>query len=126
MQINKNSWHYKIWESTFDRYDPAPSGTDLCRYCHRVFWRLTLWAFLITVGLFAAGMICYGLLYKGLYQNTLFTLIALAVLGAIGGVVYLYIRWLNGGKELSEPTSLAGKYLVASKQKVCPMVDFKE
>lgn len=126
MQINKNSWHYKVWASTFDTYNPAPESTDLCRYCHRIFWRLALYMTLIAMTIFSVGMLAYGIFYKGLYQNTMATLILTAIIGVVVGSLYLYNRWLNGNKYATEPKTLIGKYAHASKQKVCPLVQFKE
>ncbi len=127
MKINKDSWHYKVWASSFDQYDGAPENTDLCRYCHRIFWRLALGTFFAVGILFCLSMLGYTIFYKGLFQNTTPTLIIAAVIGVVVGAVYLYTRWLNGSKlQPEEPTTLVGKYLSASKQKVCPLVDFED
>lgn len=125
MKLNKHSWHYKMWASTFER-GMVPYSTDLCRYCHRVFWRLVLWAFLGTVIaalLFACG---YGLIYKGLICNTLLTLEVGGILAGAISVVCLYLWWLNKDRSYSEPRTLVGKFARASKQKVCPLVEFAD
>lgn len=125
MKLNKNSWHYKVWRDTFRSYDGAPDNTDLCRYCHRIFWRLLLWAFLLfgTLGCLVALIV---LLIQGLIYHTAAVIISIMIV--VGFIITLafYDRWLNGKKEPAEPRTLIGKYARASKQKVCPLVEFED
>lgn len=125
MQINKNSWHYKLWAKTYD-YRDEPSSTDLCRYCHRVFWRLMVYLLLAVMSIYVIGMIGYFVFYQGLFHHTLLTLGIGAVIAVGITALVLYNRWLDGNKTKAEPATLVGQYLSASKQKVCPLVEFKE
>jgi hypothetical protein len=39
MTINKNTWHYKLWEFSNELTTGyIPESTNLCSYFHRVFW----------------------------------------------------------------------------------------
>jgi hypothetical protein len=124
MKINKDSWHYKMWDDSFGRYDNKPSSTDLCRYCHRIFWQLVLRLFLALMICMMLWMLGWGFCYQGLILHTVPTLIISGVIVAIIAVVVLYARWLNRGRSYHEPKTLVGKYARAAKQGVCPMVEF--
>lgn len=126
MQLNKNSWHYKVWSGSFDRYQGVPTSTDLCRYCHRIFWRLVLWTALASMLLWFAGTFLWLLIYKGLVLNTLITLEILGGVAVFVGLVALYTMWISGSRVKSQPKTLVGKWAQATKQGVCPMVEFTE
>ncbi len=123
MQFKTNSWHYKLWVRSFSISYP-PQTTDLCRYCHRVFWQLFWWGFMGLWALLAVSVLGYALFYMALWQHTRATLIGAGAMAAVIGILYLYARWLVGKKK--EPTTLAGKWVQARKEKVCPMVSFSD
>lgn len=125
MKINKDSWHYKMSRSSFGSYESRPNETDLCRYCHRVFWALFLRVLMIVM--FSAVLIglLYGVIWIGLIHNTLLTLSILGGAIALGTPVYFYLRWFEGSVP-SEPKTLVGKYVQASKDKVCPLIEFED
>ena len=129
MKINKDSWHYKLWRSSFAYDERRPGSTDLCRYCHRVFWQVVLRAMFVTIGLVAVGMVLmvlWMLITKALIPHPLTTLgIAAGIAAAITAIV-LYVKWLNRSRSYREPQTLIGKYARASKQKVCPLVEFDD
>lgn len=124
MTLNTNSWHYKLWCGSFSSYEHRPTSTDLCRYCHRVFWQLVAYGFMIgAIGLCVFAL-TYGLGYKLLWQHPVPTLIVGAIAGTIILLVVLYNRWLHGSPSYTQPKTLAGKYARAAKQGVCPLVTF--
>jgi hypothetical protein len=125
MKLNTNSWHYKMWYDSFDYHETIPKNTDLCRYCHRVFWRLMVYAFLYLSIAALAFLLVYGAIYQGLWRHTKDTLIFAGVLTAIGIPIVLYVRWFHGERfEPDEPKTLLGKYARAVKQGICPLVEF--
>lgn len=129
MKLNKNSWHYKVWAKTFDSYAGPPTSTDLCRYCHRVFWQLVGYAIMGCMLLaVAAGclMIVYLLIWKALIPHVGITLLIIGGVAAAIVVLAIYISWLNGKRLDSEPKTLVGQYLRANKEKVCPLVEFDD
>lgn len=122
MKFRTNSWHYKLWEESFKVGERPPETTDLCRYCHRVFW-MVMW---IAIFAFFALTILVGLawiiFYAGLYQHTVGTLEVLAGVAVLIGGMWLYNRWLYGKQR--EPKTLVGQWVAARKSKVCPVVEF--
>jgi membrane protein implicated in regulation of membrane protease activity len=126
VKINKDSWHYKLWRKSFTFGERVPEDTDLCRYCHKVFWQLVAYAALasmvvVLIGLVIALLVMIGRaawLHAGLALE-----ITLGSAAAIAAVVF-YVRWLNRGRSYREPKTLVGKYAAATKQRVCPLVEF--
>lgn len=127
MKINTETWHYKLWRKSFSHGEYIPDETDLCRYCHRVFWQVIGYAAFacMILALIGCALALLGMfVYKGLYQNTAVTLEVTAAIAVAVTLVVLYVRWLNRGKSYRRPQTLIGKYALASKQKVCPLVKF--
>ncbi len=127
MKINKQSWHYKLWRKSFSDKLDIPDDTDLCRYCHRVFWQVIGYAalagmVLVTVG--AALGLLFLIAYHGFWLHTGTALKVIAIGAAVIGLIVLYVRWLKGNRYKRTPKTLVGKYAQASKQKVCPLVEF--
>lgn len=125
MKLKVNSWHYRMWEDSYGPHQRTPDTTDLCRYCHRVFWQLMARLVIAFILVALAGGVVFGLGYKCLYQHPLGTLEVLGIMTAIAAAIVFYTRWLDS-KRASEPTSLLGKWMQARKQKVCPVVEFDE
>jgi hypothetical protein len=129
MKLNKNSWHYKLWRKSFTFDERAPEETDLCRYCHKVFWQLVSYAALASMVVTLVIMCLWGLylfIVKGLGQHTLLTLEIVAGIAATVTALVLYVRWLTRGRSYREPKTLVGKFAHASKQRVCPLVEFTD
>lgn len=126
MQLKKYSWHYKMWTNSFSTFEKQPEQTDLCRYCHRIFWQLLLRGLLCLCLLGILWMLGYALIYRGLILNTLITLEILAGIAAVVTMVVLYVKWLDGRNNYKEPKTLVGKYAYAAKRGVCPLVDFTD
>lgn len=126
MKLNRNSWHYKLWAGTFEDRSYVPRDTDLCRYCHKVFWAVVLRAFMFGALAVAVVMGAYLLFYKGLYLHPLTFLEVTAIIASVIGAIVLYVRWINGRRSYQEPKTLVGKYARAAKQGVCPLVEFTD
>lgn len=126
MQLNKKSWHYKMWDSTFTDYETKPKSTDLCRYCHRVFWKLVLITLVVSLMLTCVGILGYSIIYLGLILHTVPTLISIGSCAITGALIYLYVKWLDSRNNYREPTTLVGKYAKAVKRGVCPLVEFTD
>lgn len=130
MKINKDSWHYKVWRKSFQYKSNIPEETDLCRYCHKVFWALVGYAALVSLlcvsvgGLAAVVFYVYG--YKGLWLHTLPTVLGTLAVATVILAIVFYNRWLNRGRSYSEPKTLVGQYARATKQRVCPLVEFED
>lgn len=130
MKLNTNSWHYKLWDNSFGN-DYRPKSTDLCHYCHRVFWQIVYYAMLgsmiaaiVVFGLYA---VTYFLIYQAFCLHTKITLIAAGALIVVFTMVVSYAYWFSSDTRLkAEPNTLLGKWLSAKKQKVCPLVEFDE
>jgi hypothetical protein len=62
MKIDRNSWHYKLWENWHNRHNPycLPDSTTLCTY----FWEVVAATagFVISKGLLAFALTVYALL----------------------------------------------------------------
>jgi membrane protein implicated in regulation of membrane protease activity len=126
MKLKTNSWHYKVWASTFNSLEPPPSSIDLCRYCHRIFWCVAIFTLLAVLTAACVGVLLWTFIYQGLVLHTVPTLIIIGVIAVIVGVVALYGRWLYGERKHAEPPkTLVGKYAHAVKQGVCPLVEFE-
>lgn len=130
MKIDKNTWHYKLWRKSFILSRDVPDETDLCRYCHKVFWQLMGIAAMAGMFVMAIGCVL-GLvgifLYRGLWLNTEITLRVIGVIAPIVLLVYLYHRWLNGKRRpSSNNTGLVKSWMTARKQSVCPLVEFSD
>jgi hypothetical protein len=122
MILNKDSWHYKLWASTFDSYE-RPSNTDLCRYCHRIFWRLVSYV-VVAFGLAFVLGCCFYIIYKGFICHPVISLITIGFSGLTVTAICRYNRWLTRDRNHSEPQTLIGQWAHAAKQGVCPMVEF--
>lgn len=126
MKINKNSWHYRFWRKSFDYPSEAPLTIDLCRYCHRIFWRLIGISFLVAGTAYVALVLLYLLLYMGLWRNTGVALSCIGAIGLVIGAIQLYSRWLNIPVKPVESQGLVTNWLSARKQQVCPVIEFSD
>lgn len=122
MILKTDSWHYKLWEGSFGFDKKPPPSTDLCRYCHRVFWQIVARiVFVCMVGITLA-VIGYGVIYEGFILHTKITFAATGVIVLLVTSVGAYFYWLNHKGD--EPKTLVGKWVAARKQRVCPVVEF--
>jgi hypothetical protein len=130
MNINANSWHYKVYADFVGNKNMElsfNSNPSLCAY----FWGviLGLLSRLIVALIVLFVIICLGfaiyqigfLIYSYPYRSLQLLLIAIAVSILIVGIYRLSFRasdaWDNSD-------SLLTKYLRAKKEKVCPLVTF--
>lgn len=123
MKINKNTWHYKLWKKSFLE-GAEPAETDLCRYCHKVFWQVLG---IVVFGAMILGGIAWLLFlffYQGLWLHPLTTLIVVAAIAAIVTVVACYNRWMNAPVRPTKERGLVGSWVSARKRSVCPLVQF--
>lgn len=133
MKINKDSWHYKLWVKSFGyrpHYD-IPKDTDLCRYCHKVFWQLVSIGMLASMLLIFAGgilLLTALLLYKGVWLNPMIALKVVGIGGAIIVPIVLYNRWLNSNRKTKavKEQNLLVSWVAAKKENVCPLVEFTD
>lgn len=131
--INRNSWHYKLnagflndsaWR--MDRWERRHS--NFCSY-----WRATIIrvaALIILASLFLGLLFVLGAnLYLHPLEGLIFVAALVVSLGLIGGVI-LFLGWLEKRKENQEtsdkPESLFVQKYRTHKQKICPVVEFKE
>jgi hypothetical protein len=123
MIINKNSWHYKFWRSTFGSDIEKPDTTNLCSYCQRIFWHGLMWFSLASLILY---IVMYGYLYNGLYLHTVKTLIGTLIVVAIFTVIILIVGRHDffPKKYNDRPPSLFKQWLSAKKQRICPLIEF--
>lgn len=128
MKINTNSWHYKLWVKSYEDGNTwVPEHIDLCRYCHRVFWKMMSYVLGAALALGILGSIVYAI-----YCVAIHFLLVVELIGIILVVLVVlilpgfYIYWLNSRPNIynPEPKTLVGKWLQARKQRVCPMVEF--
>jgi len=124
MKLNRNSWHYKMWENSFE--DFVPHTTDLCRYCHRIFWQLMFYVLMGLIALTMLYLACYCLIYRCLILHPLATLIFVGVVATLLAAITFYHRWLNRNRSYQEPKTLVGKWMRARKEQVCPLVEFTD
>lgn len=130
MKINKDTWHYNLWRKSFPYRENVPEETDLCRYCHKVFWQIMGIAAL--AGMILAGVGCllvlaFMLVYQGFWLHTLTTFKVIGVGIAVIVPIVLYVRWLNS-KSVRKVSNgnLVTHWVAAKKQSVCPLVEFSD
>lgn len=97
MKINKKSWHYAIWRSTYyiDIDDYPPNSTNLCQYVRRILM-LPIW-----------------------YLLKFYVWLMLV---CIDGITYI-INAVNG---TSTRNSFIKQWTSAKKQKACPLIEFTD
>lgn len=130
MKINKETWHYKLWKKSFHYREEIPEETDLCRYCHKVFWQLIGIGVLASMILTAIGcclVLLFMLAYQGFYLHTLTTLKVIGVGIVVVVPIVFYVRWLNNKNvRKASNSNLVSQFISAKKQSVCPLVEFSD
>jgi len=124
MKIQKDSWHYKLYEKSYSEHRFPASNTNLCKYFWRVLGGTILLAFQVASVSIVLGAI--GFLF---YKYTLIMVSVVAVIAAIVGlyVLYTYISDRKHAPGYQEPEpGLLRSYLRAKKAKVCPLITFVE
>jgi uncharacterized membrane protein len=123
MQINTNSWHYKLYRFTYTALDSYPPGqTNLCQYVQRTFWGTLL---NITIGAFFA--LGFAVLITGIAKLIWhYPLICLGTISAIILWVAIVVAFLRWRPNRSETVRLAQSWFAAKTQGICPVVVFKD
>jgi hypothetical protein len=130
MKINTNSWHYKLWRSSFkESVWGVPDKIDLCRYCHRVFWQVISKALACLMAVGCVGALVYGF-YVAFILHFILSMECLGAALLLLACPISYVTWLNHQRHpwepVKEPKTLVGKWLQARKQRVCPMIEFTD
>lgn len=124
MNIDKSSWHYKVWLKSFERPYNAPERTDLCHYCHRIFWGLLV-NYLVPTALAVCGIggavVIVLSIIRVFYLHTVASIAVTIGIVAAVAVIVIYVRWF-----IHEPRSFVGKVVDAKKRGVCPLIEFSE
>lgn len=133
MDINVNSWHFRVYRYVFDysamKVRHGDKRLSLCRY----FWALAF-VFFMSAVIIAAITIALGSVVISIWDSTgWWTIIIVPVLAAVAVAVPFILNFAierhHDKKRLpdvyakSEPQSLLGSYVKAKKQKVCPILN---
>lgn len=128
MKINKDTWHYKLWRKSFTYRESVPEETDLCRYCHKVFWQAMGIAMVVAmvVALIGLSLAMLFMLGRGFWFHPLVALKITGVIIAVVVPIVLYTRWLNSKRVYKPaPKGLVSHWMTARKQSVCPLIEFE-
>jgi H+/Cl- antiporter ClcA len=131
--INRNTWHYKLNQRFFNPYDFRmerweAKHADFCSY-----WRATIFR-VVFASLLASGVIAFLFaIGRAFYFEPFASFITMSVivgfLAMLVGFALLteYLKERNyNSKKVDKPESLLAQKYRAHKQKICPMVEFKE
>ena len=130
MEIQRDSWHYKLYIASYSQQHFPAQNTNLCKYFWRVVLGACVWTVLAAVVAVLAG--CIGFLF---YKHTLVACATAGSLAAIIGGMFLYVyvsellderaynKTRQPGYKEPEP-GLLRAYLRAKKAKVCPLITF--
>jgi hypothetical protein len=126
MIINKGSWHYKYYSWLYKKYitssfyDDVAETTNLCNYVQIIFWFTLVQALMVSsiiAILFGIGK----LEYQCWSTHPIRALIVHSIIPASIGSMYLVCKFFT-----SDTTSIIAKYISAKKNKICPIVEFKD
>jgi uncharacterized membrane protein YfbV (UPF0208 family) len=133
MKINKDTWHYKLWDKSYG-YDMPPDNTNLCDYCKKIFWEVSARVLLVLIALLAIGILiggpcfaiyaaCWKHNYEALTMCGVITASAVAVVGVMTWIEYMAKRSV---KPKTESNNLLVNWFKAKKEKVCPLIEFAD
>lgn len=127
MTIDRNSWHYKLWYRTYWRNGETPNYyPNLCSYVQRIFWLGILYYIILALlALLVISMLSYTILYMGLYQHTKITLMIMGGAAALLGSIALFFHWRDAHCTQCRNPSIFKQWITAKKERVCPLIDFK-
>jgi hypothetical protein len=117
MEINENSWHYKLYNLSYRVWnDYPPTRSNLCQYLrHTVFCLLGC---LIFWGLLVSGIgSLLFVLAVGAYHHPLITLLFVGSIAAIIGILYLIFR--------VNDSELFHAWIDSKTKGICPTITFK-
>lgn len=118
MVINTASWHYKLWNWTYEiAGGTSRASTNLCWYVQRIFWSLMLP--LIFLGLEGCAWHSNWKLSLELHAGVIGTLAVFAAITA-------FILFVNGDLDENETARLARAWIGAKTAGVCPLIEFKD
>ena len=126
LEINRNSWHFRLWRWGRESYDPKPK--NLCLY----FWHIVIFKIVFPAAL--AVLVVSGFIIVLItIWNSPWVSLAL-ILGAAVGLLLVIgaVRLRNGrlerstlvrqGKLPPKQPSILRTFLAARKAKLCPLI----
>ena len=127
MIVNTNSWHYKVWQFSFQMFvfGAYPTKTNLCSYAQRIVFLAPLTALTM---LFVLGIL--GILGPLVGAVRLLQIIVMLPFGyrPTGLDFQDYTKFTKSKTPTTqeEPKpSLLKEWIKAKKQKVCPLIEFE-
>jgi hypothetical protein len=134
MVINKSAWHYKLTKLTVGRY--VDISESLCGY----FWQVVLClytTFLVLPIMILGGWVIISgdVLLDDFSGVALYVMTALSVNGillwsCVSGVIVVFImaivEYFNRKQKHNHEPSLVKEYIKSKKQKICPIIEFKD
>ena len=127
MTIDKQSWFYRAWASTYVDDRQPPQHTTLCR----MFWRaLVSWALRLAV--LGALLFFVGLFGLSVWRTPAAGVYFVAILGVIAGTcgvvvaVGYVVDFLSGPRLDAVRNNIPVAVFRAWKEKVCPLVTFTD
>lgn len=148
MNINKNSWHYKLVKNTFNNSGRIP--TSLCPYFWSVVFRVVVYGAMAFLAVFLASnmlfepMVSLGLSTVWAYIASFFASILMSAtavgvgIGVVLGIAWVYDhisewnsdrKYENAKKEIEDrkngvQPSILSAFIKAKHRKICPMLNF--
>lgn len=124
MKISKKSWHYRLLRSGVNSDERIPA--NLCGYCWFLLYAVSLISLAAVMGIAAIVAICY-LIYRFFTWDGL-TLFVQVTMGTVVlfAIICLIVAWHQHKKNHPGPQTLAGKWLKAKKDKICPLIEWTD
>lgn len=125
MNINRNSWHYKLNSHVFNdswamkRWERTHN--TFCSY-----WRATVFRLIFTASLAAFLLAMFAALAVAVYADPVGAgIAALSIVAILATVIGGAIGTEMLSKKINEePKTLVGKQIMVYKSKICPKVDY--
>lgn len=122
--INRNSWHYKLNRNFMQdshMYYWEPDHNDFCSYWRATIFRLSVVAFFTSFLIFILAAIGFAV-----YTDPVGSLIVIGgIVGMFAAAVGIALYSENRKKKEPSQSLIAQKYR-AHKEKICPMVEYKQ
>src|SRR5271170_7874898 len=121
MQINSNSWHYKLYSLSYSVWNMKqymPDSTNLCQYCRHtvisLFFAAVAWS-IIVCGLTMS--LSFAAIQAWHHPSIVLAVVGrvLAVIGTIAGI----FAWLD-----SETIYVFNAWWEAKTKGICPLIEF--
>lgn len=141
MEVSKNAWHYKILMT--ETQAKIRNGTSLCSYFWDVVFTVFAWIFIGIMSLVVIVCVLTGLFYilyawyfmigslvgvETFSTELIRVSLVLNYVGIFCWFVFSIKRLLSKLKngEILKSDNLAFEYIKAKKQKICPVIQFKD